>query len=223
MKPLFPLLLAFTLVLSCYSGVSTVLANENPTTVDVTFVGDNQFIPGFAECEILITPGENAPTEGYYLVYYLSGIQLLPGYDEVTAIPMNNGQPVKGGISHGIMIPDGANGIAVFESEKYYSTTSLTVSDAVATALFPHEKLYPDLGKLQFRFGALSDTHMNYEQYNRGAYAKLKASMNFFAENNMDAEEFLSHTCLKAGLSPNSWIEDDIKLYKFQGQIFYEK
>ena len=42
-------------------------------------------------------------------------------------------------------------------------------------------------------------------------------------ENNMDAEEFLSHTCLKAGLSPNSWIEDDIKLYKFQGQIFEEK
>ncbi len=42
-------------------------------------------------------------------------------------------------------------------------------------------------------------------------------------ENNMNAEEFLSHTCLKAGLSPNSWIEDDIKLYKFQGQIFHEK
>ena len=42
-------------------------------------------------------------------------------------------------------------------------------------------------------------------------------------ENNMDAEEFLSHTCLKAGLSPNSWIEDDIKLYKFHGQIFHEK
>lgn len=42
-------------------------------------------------------------------------------------------------------------------------------------------------------------------------------------ENNMNAEEFLSHTCLKAGLSPNSWIEDDIKLYKFHGQIFHEK
>ena len=42
-------------------------------------------------------------------------------------------------------------------------------------------------------------------------------------ENNMNAEEFLSHTCLKAGLSPNTWIEDDIKLYKFQGQIFHEK
>ena len=39
-------------------------------------------------------------------------------------------------------------------------------------------------------------------------------------ENNMDKVEFLSHTCMKAGLSPNAWREGNIKVFKFQGQIF---
>lgn len=39
-------------------------------------------------------------------------------------------------------------------------------------------------------------------------------------ENNMDVEEFLTHTCLKAGLSPNSWLDENIKVFKFQGEIF---
>lgn len=39
-------------------------------------------------------------------------------------------------------------------------------------------------------------------------------------ENNMDEEEFISHTCLKAGLNPNSWLDSDCKVYTFEGQIF---
>lgn len=39
-------------------------------------------------------------------------------------------------------------------------------------------------------------------------------------ENDMDAEEFISHTCLKAGLRPDAWLERDTEVYKFQGQIF---
>lgn len=39
----------------------------------------------------------------------------------------------------------------------------------------------------------------------------------------MDKEEFLSHTCLKAGLYPDTWKRDsNIEIYKFQGQIFKE-
>jgi uncharacterized protein (TIGR00296 family) len=36
-------------------------------------------------------------------------------------------------------------------------------------------------------------------------------------------EEFLMHTCNKAGLHSEAWKEDDVKLYKFQAQIFSEK
>ncbi|RLI74738.1 TIGR00296 family protein [Archaeoglobales archaeon] len=41
-------------------------------------------------------------------------------------------------------------------------------------------------------------------------------------EHNMDAEEFLSHTCMKAGLSPDCWLTD-VEVYRFEGQIFKEK
>lgn len=39
-------------------------------------------------------------------------------------------------------------------------------------------------------------------------------------ENNMDVEEFLAHTCMKAGISADSWLDDSCDVYKFQGQIF---
>lgn len=41
-------------------------------------------------------------------------------------------------------------------------------------------------------------------------------------EQQWDGEEFLSHTCMKAGLSPDAWFDKDTKISKFQGQIFSE-
>ncbi len=41
-------------------------------------------------------------------------------------------------------------------------------------------------------------------------------------ENKMDEVEFLSHTCLKAGLPPDAWSEG-AEVYCFEGQIFSEK
>lgn len=41
-------------------------------------------------------------------------------------------------------------------------------------------------------------------------------------EQNWDTEEFLSHTCMKAGLPPDAWFEKSTKISKFQGQIFTE-
>lgn len=185
-KPFFAILLALILILSCFSGVNMVFANETATTVTLTFVGENKSKAGFAESEITITPGENAATEGYYLVYYTDGEKILTDYNEVTAIKINNGQPVAGKISHGIMIPAEAKGIAVFEHRTYYSSQNWDIAKAVATAPIPDEKQNPDLGEKQFSFGALSDTHMNYEQHGRGAYAKLKDSMDFYAKQKMD-------------------------------------
>ncbi|MCS7118433.1 MAG: TIGR00296 family protein [Archaeoglobaceae archaeon] len=40
-------------------------------------------------------------------------------------------------------------------------------------------------------------------------------------EYGMDAEEFLSHTCLKAGLPPDCWLTG-VEIYRFEGQIFME-
>lgn len=42
-------------------------------------------------------------------------------------------------------------------------------------------------------------------------------------EQGWDAKEFLSHACLKAGLSPDAWLAGGVRLFKFGAQIFYEK
>ncbi|MCF0226994.1 MAG: TIGR00296 family protein [Methanobrevibacter sp.] len=39
-------------------------------------------------------------------------------------------------------------------------------------------------------------------------------------EHNMDVEEFLEHTCMKAGISADSWLDASCDIYKFQGKIF---
>jgi uncharacterized protein (TIGR00296 family) len=41
-------------------------------------------------------------------------------------------------------------------------------------------------------------------------------------EQAWDKEEFLSHTCMKAGLPPDAWFDKSTKISKFQGQIFTE-
>ena len=42
-------------------------------------------------------------------------------------------------------------------------------------------------------------------------------------EWNWNIEEFISHCCLKAGLSPSIWMNKDTKIYKFQAIIFEEE
>jgi uncharacterized protein len=41
-------------------------------------------------------------------------------------------------------------------------------------------------------------------------------------EQEWDTEEYLSHTCMKAGLPPDAWFDVHTKISKFQGQIFTE-
>jgi uncharacterized protein (TIGR00296 family) len=41
-------------------------------------------------------------------------------------------------------------------------------------------------------------------------------------EQGWDKEEFLSHTCMKAGLLMDSWVDKNTKIFKFSGQIFTE-
>jgi uncharacterized protein len=41
-------------------------------------------------------------------------------------------------------------------------------------------------------------------------------------EQAWNVEEFLSNTCMKAGLPPDAWFEKNIKIMKFSGQIFTE-
>lgn len=42
-------------------------------------------------------------------------------------------------------------------------------------------------------------------------------------EYGWDREEFLSHTCIKAGLPPNAWKDMEIKIFRFEADVFGEK
>lgn len=42
-------------------------------------------------------------------------------------------------------------------------------------------------------------------------------------EQEWDKETFLSHTCMKAGLMPDAWLDKRTKIYSFQAQIFSEQ
>ena len=39
-------------------------------------------------------------------------------------------------------------------------------------------------------------------------------------ENKFSIEDFLEHTCMKAGISADSWMDESCDVYRFQGQIF---
>ena len=41
-------------------------------------------------------------------------------------------------------------------------------------------------------------------------------------EQGWDKEEYLSHTCMKAGLMPDAWFDKNTKISRFSGQIFTE-
>lgn len=41
-------------------------------------------------------------------------------------------------------------------------------------------------------------------------------------DENWDKEEFLSHTCMKAGLPPDAWWDEDTRVYRFEGIVFTE-
>jgi uncharacterized protein (TIGR00296 family) len=41
-------------------------------------------------------------------------------------------------------------------------------------------------------------------------------------EQGWSKEEFLSHTCMKAGLLPDAWFERHTRIFRFTGQIFTE-
>jgi hypothetical protein len=51
-------------------------------------------------------------------------------------------------------------------------------------------------------------------------YAKGLLLPQVATENAFDTEEFLEHTCMKAGISADSWMDESCDVFKFQGQIF---
>ncbi len=177
------ILLSFLLVVGMGTGI--VIAEKSAKlSVSYTFTGDEAEKAGFAQGEITITPGEGALSSGYYLVYYADDTDTLKGYDELASVEIT-GSTVTYTVKDGLMIPAGATKIAVFESETRFWDETPSIADASAVADIPASKQLT-LDTPEMTFGAVSDVHMNYEGYRRGAYQKWGNALSFFAEKNMD-------------------------------------
>ncbi len=57
----------------------------------------------------------------------------------------------------------------------------------------------------------------------RGNYARGLLLPQVPVDFNWDEEEFLAHSCIKAGLSPDAWVVDGTRIYSFQSVIFEEE
>lgn len=167
------------------SGMTNVFATETAVSVNYEFLGARAEWPGFAGGKIVVTPAENTPAEGHYLVYYTDDKGVLAGYDELATTPVT-GNKVTIPVEDGLMIPMGATGIAVFHSETRFMDEAPAIGEAIAVCSIPESKRLKSLGELQVSFGALSDTHMNYQPYDRGAFEKLAYSLDFLSDAGMD-------------------------------------
>lgn len=157
-----------------------------PADLDVTytFTGDESGQAGFAEGEIAITPTVSDRTEGYYLVYFADKNGPLDGYDELTSAAIT-GDTVTCTVKDGTYLPYAATRLAVFESDSRFLDEPPAKEEAAAIIKLPEEKRLK-LSKAESSFGAISDVHMNYQSYSRGAYEKWEAALNFFAAEKMD-------------------------------------
>ena len=114
-----------------------------------------------------------------------------------------------------------------------------TVDVAIAAAFndprFP-EVSEDELEKLDFEVTVLTEPELieiaHYNQYfdeieigRDGLIVKKGYSRGLLlpqvaVENALDVESFLEHTCMKAGISSDSWMDESCDVYRFQGQIF---
>ena len=161
-------------------AVMPIANAESTVTVSYVFTGDEASKAGFAQGEITITPSSGAASEGYYLVYYADDRDILKGYDELATVKMT-GNTVTHTVKDGTMLPKDATRIAVFESATRVVDTPPSIANAVAVAEIPASKRL-SLGASVLTFAAVSDVHMDYQSYARGAYEKWDAAVRFFKE-----------------------------------------
>ena len=158
-------------------------------TVKYDFIGDYADKAGFAQGIITVSPVASQTTTGYYLIYYTDANGVLAGYDEIASIPIT-GSTVSYEVPDGIMIPEGATGIAVFESDTRFKDNAPDIVEAVATKSIPTSKRI-SLGKADTVFAAASDVHVNYVYYtnsnqDRHTFEKWENALKFFEANNAE-------------------------------------
>ncbi|MBQ9413730.1 MAG: metallophosphoesterase [Clostridia bacterium] len=192
---------------TCDIAAPSLAMIEFDKKVDMTytFTGDEQDKAGFAQGTITVTPTKSTKTSGYYLVYYANASGLLTEYDEVASIAITGGA-VSYTVKDGAYLPYQATKLAVFESDSRFLADHPSVETAADIIdLNPEKRL--ELGKLQYRFGATSDVHINFESLGFGSRAKWKNTLNFFSDHQVDS------VIIPGDMTGDANLDDDYSYY----------
>ncbi len=84
------------------------------------------------------------------------------------------------------------------------------------------------LGKMEKLEGDRKDFPKKIEIGRDGLYVRYKFYSGILlpqvpVEYGWDSEEFLSQTCIKAGLPSDFWKREDVEVYKFKGEVWKEE
>ena len=182
-KRFIALAVAIIMAVSCLPFAVFAVTEDDFYELDYLFIGDEAKVAGYAQGIITVTPNSTGAKSGYYLIYYTDGLKVLPGYDELASAKIT-GEPVRIEVKDGTMIPEGAKGIAVFESTTKFLDNAPDLSTAKARRIIPEHKRLT-LSTPELVFGLASDVHMNYEGTNpsRGAFKKWETALKFFKQN----------------------------------------
>jgi len=145
------------------------------------FIKDGKDKPGIAQGIISVTPLENAFNFGYYIVYFANDTEVLQEYDAVACMKMT-GNTVYHEIKDGLFLPNEATKLAVFENNIPFFDDIPDITLAGDIIDIPNKDKI-DLGEVKSKFAAISDVHMNYDDYDRGASVKFKNALDFFYES----------------------------------------
>ncbi len=164
-------------------GWSVTRGEPVAATLDVDYVFADD-AAGYAQGEITVTPVASERTDGWYLLYFGDHNGPLAGYDELASAAIT-GETVSVTIGKATWLPPEATRLLVFESDHRFAEEPPTGDRAVGEAAIPrHKRLC--LSKVELSFGAVSDVHMNYQTYGRGAYEKWAAALTFFHDQQTD-------------------------------------
>jgi len=123
----------------------------------------------------------------------------------------------------------------------YFNVARAIIESAIAAA-FEDPRFPPlssdELGKVIFEVSILSPLEevkvkspREYPKVIKVGYHGLVVERGIFSglllpqvpvEYNWNEEEFLCETCMKAGLTPECWLDERTRIYRFQAQIFKE-
>lgn len=190
--------------------ITAEVSAEYSAVLTITFTGDEAEKAGFAQSTLTLFPKSGSSASGYYLFYYTDSNGVLKDYDQLGFAPITGTKAICK-ISDGMMIPQGATGIAAFESSNWFLDNPPAIGDAVARAEIPQSKRLT-LGTPETKFGAVSDVHMNYEGYSRGAYSKWAKALEFFSS--WDAEHIIVTGDMTGDRGENPDLEAQYAKYK---------